>query len=144
MPLKSLVLWLVSGAIAACVVSWIAAQVHLSGHAPVGWISAGAGVLLGLAVAWLAGLNSIHCYKRLVVGTLLIAVLAVTKPQKLMALILIFNLLMSGLLELLWLQWFYFFLLFIFYFLCKFYISYSRKNNLNLEEKKVIIIKLYY
>lgn len=77
MPLKSLLLWLASGAIAACVVSWIAAQFHLSGHAPVGLISAGVGILLGLALVWLAGLTGIHCPKRLVVGTLLIAVLTV-------------------------------------------------------------------
>jgi hypothetical protein len=77
MPLKSLLLWLASGVIAACVVSWIAAQIHLSGHAPVGLVSAGAGVLVGFALAWLAGAAGIHCKWRLVIGTLLISALTI-------------------------------------------------------------------
>src|SRR3954470_19199070 len=77
MPLKSLLLWLASGAIAACVVGWIAAQIHLTGRAPVGLVSAGAGALLGFALSWLAGAAGIHCKSRLVIGTLLLATLTV-------------------------------------------------------------------
>lgn len=77
MPFKSLLLWLATGAIAAGIVGWIAAQVHLSGHAPVGLVSAGVGVMLGLALVWLAGVAGIHCNKRLIVGTLLLATVAV-------------------------------------------------------------------
>ena len=77
MPFKSLLLWLASGAIAACVVGWIAAQIHLSGHAPVGLVSAGAGVLLGFLLVWLAGFAGVHCKRRLLVGTLLLAALTI-------------------------------------------------------------------
>jgi hypothetical protein len=77
MPLKSLLLWLATGAIAAAVVGWIAAQIHLSGHAPVGLVSAGVGVALGFAFAWLAAFAGVHCKKRLIVGALLLATLAV-------------------------------------------------------------------
>jgi hypothetical protein len=77
MPLKSLLLWLASGVIAACVVGWIAAQIHMSGHAPVGLVSAGAGMLLGFLLFWLAVLVSVHCRGRLVIGTLLLAVLTI-------------------------------------------------------------------
>jgi hypothetical protein len=81
MPLKSLLLWLASGAIAAGVVGWIAAQVHLSGHAPVGLVSAGAGVLLGFLLMWLAGFAGVHCKHRLVIGTLLLAVLTIVSEH---------------------------------------------------------------
>ncbi|HEX4412586.1 MAG TPA: hypothetical protein VH107_03090 [Lacipirellulaceae bacterium] len=73
MPKKPLLLWLALGAIAAGVVAWIAAQVHLSGHAPVGLVSVAVGALLGIALAWLAGIAGIYCKWRLVVGTLLLA-----------------------------------------------------------------------
>ncbi len=77
MPFKSLLLWLATGAIAAAVVGWIAAQIHLSGHAPVGLVSAGVGVGLGCALAWLAAFAGVHCKWRLIVGTLLLAVITV-------------------------------------------------------------------
>jgi ABC-type uncharacterized transport system permease subunit len=77
MPLKSLLLWLASGAIAACIVGWFAAQIHLTGHAPVGLVSAGVGLLTGLMLSWLAGFAGVYCRWRLVVGTILLAGLAI-------------------------------------------------------------------
>jgi hypothetical protein len=77
MPLKSLLMWLATGTIAAGIAGWIAAQIHLTGHAPVGLVSAGAGALLGFALAWLAVLAGIRCKRQLAIGTLLLATLAV-------------------------------------------------------------------
>lgn len=54
---STLLKWFLAGVAAAVAVGWLAARIHASGHAPVGLVSIGVGVLLGvilnrLAAAW--------------------------------------------------------------------------------------------
>jgi hypothetical protein len=46
--------WYLMSAVAALAIAWLAAMLHLSGHAPVGLISLGVGAALGAAVTSIA------------------------------------------------------------------------------------------
>jgi hypothetical protein len=65
------------GLVAGVAVGWAAAEFNLSGWAPVGLLSLGVGGMLGLVVAKLADLAGVRCPKRLVVGTVLFALVTV-------------------------------------------------------------------
>jgi ABC-type uncharacterized transport system permease subunit len=77
MQSKALLMWFAAGGIAAIAVGWLAAQIHASGHAPVGLTSFGVGLLLGAALRRLAATLRVAATGRLIVGTLLLAFLAV-------------------------------------------------------------------
>jgi len=70
-------LFYLGGIAAGAAIGWEAAHCHLSGWAPVGLLSLGVGGLLGLVVAKLADLAAIGCRKRLVIGTVLFALVTV-------------------------------------------------------------------
>jgi hypothetical protein len=72
-----MLLWYAAGVIAAIVIAWVGALVHASGYAPIGLISLGVGVALGAAVGILAAVQRVACRKRMIVGTLLVALVAV-------------------------------------------------------------------
>ncbi|MCC7475967.1 MAG: hypothetical protein IT425_11260 [Pirellulales bacterium] len=72
-----LLAWLGLGALAAVFVGWLAARLHAWGPTPVGLIALGAGVLLALAIRWLATVLGINRFSTLVVGVLVLALLAI-------------------------------------------------------------------
>jgi hypothetical protein len=75
--LKTFVLWLLTGSLAAIAVGWVAAQIHASGHAPVGLVSVGVGAVLGIALRYLANNFGIRCKVRLAIGAAVIAAICV-------------------------------------------------------------------
>jgi ABC-type uncharacterized transport system permease subunit len=72
-----MLLWYASGLVAAIAVAWLSAMLHVSGHAPVGLLSLGVGILLGATLVGIAATQKIASGKRLVVGTILLAIVAV-------------------------------------------------------------------
>jgi len=76
-PPTSAIVWYTAGLVAAVAVAWVAALIHRSGHAPVGIVSLCVGVALGVILGKLAAATHVHCRTRLMVGTLIIALLAV-------------------------------------------------------------------
>ena len=77
MQRKALLIWFVSGALAAIAVGWLAARIHASGHAPVGLTSFGVGVVLGAALSALAASQRLAGARALILGTLLLAILTI-------------------------------------------------------------------
>jgi hypothetical protein len=67
--------WYVTGLIASLAIGWIASNIHLSGHAPFGVVSLVVGLSLGAALVATARRERIADVRRLVVGTLLFALL---------------------------------------------------------------------
>jgi len=72
-----MLIWYGVGAVAAIVIAWLAALVHASGHAPIGLVSLAVGIALGASLAKLAAIQRVTCKKRLIVGTIVLAILAV-------------------------------------------------------------------
>ena len=62
---------------AAAAIGWLAAICHLGGWAPLGLLSLAVGVGLGFCAAKLAASLGVSCPKRLVVGTLFLALVTV-------------------------------------------------------------------
>jgi hypothetical protein len=77
MKLNAILIWYAAGTIAAIAVGWVAAVFHLSGHAPVGIISVGVGLALGAALGGAAVLAHVRCRTRLIIGTLVLAMVTV-------------------------------------------------------------------
>jgi hypothetical protein len=77
MQLKSQLIWLLSGTIAAIAVGWVAALIHASGHAPIGLVSLGVGALLGAALFKLAAMLRVAGLWPLILGTLLLAIVTI-------------------------------------------------------------------
>lgn len=72
-----MLIWYGAGAVAAIVIAWLAALVHASGHAPIGLVSLAVGIALGASLAKLAAIQRVTCKKRLIVGTIVLATLAI-------------------------------------------------------------------
>jgi hypothetical protein len=72
-----MLIWYAAGAVAAIVVAWVAAIVHASGHAPLGLVSLVVGIALGGVLFALAATQRIASRRRLIVGTFLLAIVAV-------------------------------------------------------------------
>ena len=72
-----MLIWYGAGAVAAIVIAWLAALVHASGHAPIGLVSLAVGIALGASLAKLAAIQRVTCKKRLIVGTIVLAILAI-------------------------------------------------------------------
>jgi ABC-type uncharacterized transport system permease subunit len=69
--------WFLAGTIAAVAVGWIAAQIHLSGRAPLGLTSLAVGVTLGAALAYLAATLRVAGRTSLLLGTFLLAIVLI-------------------------------------------------------------------
>jgi hypothetical protein len=69
--------WYLGGIAAAIAIAWLAAQVQLTGHAPLGIVSLGVGLALGATLVALGSLADVCCRKRLILGTLLFSILTV-------------------------------------------------------------------
>ena len=69
--------WYLGGIVAGAAIGWIAAKCHQSGMAPVGLVSLGVGLALGFVLAKLAASTGITCPKRLAVGAVVFALVAV-------------------------------------------------------------------
>jgi hypothetical protein len=72
-----MLIWYSAGAAAAIVIAWLASLIHASGHAPVGLISLAVGVALGVVLTKIATALRVAGTRRLVVGTVLLAILTV-------------------------------------------------------------------
>jgi hypothetical protein len=72
-----MLIWYGAGAVAAIVIAWLAALVHASGHAPLGLVSLVVGISLGVALTKIAAAQHVAGARRLIVGTILLAILAV-------------------------------------------------------------------
>jgi hypothetical protein len=72
-----MLIWYGAGAVAAIVLAWLVALVHASGHAPVGLVSLVVGLALGAILAKIAANQQIVCRTRLIIGTILLAIVAV-------------------------------------------------------------------
>jgi hypothetical protein len=70
-------LWYAGSFIAAVSLGWLAASVHATGFAPIGLLSLAFGVLFGIMVTALAGLAGIRCRTRLIIGTVVLALITV-------------------------------------------------------------------
>jgi hypothetical protein len=78
-----MLLWYAAGLIAAVAIAWLAAVLHLSGHAPIGILSLGTGIVLGMVLSAIAaarhrpqGGRAVG-RRRLVVGTAILALVTV-------------------------------------------------------------------
>ena len=69
--------WYLGGIVAGAAIGWFAAKCHQSGIAPVGLVSLGVGLALGFVLAKLAASTGITCRKRLAVGAVVFALVAV-------------------------------------------------------------------
>ncbi len=72
-----MLIWYGGGLIAAIFIAWIAAIIHASGNAPLGLVSLGIGVGLGAAIAGLGAILRIAGGRRLIIGTILLAIVTV-------------------------------------------------------------------
>ena len=72
-----MLIWYGAGTFAAIVIAWLAALVHASGHAPIGLVPLALGSGLGATLIAIAGAQRIAERRRLVIGTMLLAMVAV-------------------------------------------------------------------
>jgi hypothetical protein len=70
-------LWYVGGIAAAAAIGWVAAMCHLGGWAPVGLVSLGIGLTLGLVLSKLAAITHVIGWRQLVVGAVIFALITV-------------------------------------------------------------------
>ena len=70
-------LWYTAGFLAAVAVAWLAAIIHVSGHAPIGLLSLGVGIALGAILTGIAASQRLAGGRRLVAGTVILALVAV-------------------------------------------------------------------
>src|SRR5262245_44630608 len=72
-----MLIWYSAGAAAAIAIAWLASLIHASGHAPVGLVSLSVGVALGFALAKLTTTLQVTGTRRLIIGTIILAVLTI-------------------------------------------------------------------
>jgi hypothetical protein len=72
-----MLLWCAASLIAAIAFGWLAAIVHVSGHAPVGLLSLAVGVAVGAILHAIAATQRVAGRTRLVVGATLLALITV-------------------------------------------------------------------
>jgi hypothetical protein len=70
-------LWYTGGLVAAVAVGWVSAMLHVFDLAPVGIVSLGMGAFLGITLGTLAAASHITCYTRLIIGTVVMAIVTV-------------------------------------------------------------------
>jgi hypothetical protein len=76
-PLRSVLWWYAGGAVAAVAIGYFAARFNLWGIAPVGLLSIAVGGVLGGALGGLAAFTGMWCRTRLILGTMLLAMMTV-------------------------------------------------------------------
>jgi hypothetical protein len=74
---QSSLMWFFLGAFAALCIGWLSAQIHASGHAPVGLTSFGIGAWLGVASGAIAASKRIGRAKSIVIGTVVFALITI-------------------------------------------------------------------
>ena len=72
-----MLIWYITGAGAAVAIAWLAAMLHLSGHAPLGLLSLGVGAALGAALNTLAAMLRVAGRSPTVVSTVIFALVTV-------------------------------------------------------------------
>src|SRR4051794_26885362 len=72
-----LITWYAAGVVIAVLVGWLAAQIHATGHAPIGLISIGVGIVLGVSIGGLAAMQRITCARSVVVGAVVFSLIAI-------------------------------------------------------------------
>src|SRR3954467_11419779 len=72
-----MLIWYGAGTVAAVVIAWLAALVHASGHAPIGLVPLAVGTGLGATLIAIAIAQRIANRRGLIVGTILLAIVAV-------------------------------------------------------------------
>jgi ABC-type uncharacterized transport system permease subunit len=72
-----MLIWYITSAGAALAIAWLAAMLHLSGHAPLGFISLGVGAALGVALSAIAATLRVAGQRQLILSTVLFAIIAV-------------------------------------------------------------------
>lgn len=72
-----MLIWYAAGTVAAIGIAWLAALVHASGHAPIGLVPLVVGIALGTTLIALAATQRIAGHRRLIIGTLALAIVAV-------------------------------------------------------------------
>jgi ABC-type uncharacterized transport system permease subunit len=72
-----MLIWYITGAGAAVAIAWLAAMLHLSGHAPLGLLSLGVGAALGAALNTLAAMLRVAGRSTTVVSTVIFALVTV-------------------------------------------------------------------
>ena len=72
-----MLIWYASGVVAAVAVGWLAAVLNGAGWAPAILLPLGVGAALGTILARLAVRQRVTCRKRLLVGTVLLALIAI-------------------------------------------------------------------
>jgi hypothetical protein len=74
---RFILLWYAGGAVSAVAIGFVAARLNLWGVAPIGLLSIGIGILLGLILGGLAALRDVTGRMWLVLGTVTLAILTV-------------------------------------------------------------------
>ena len=69
--------WYVTSACAALAIAWLAAMLHVSGHAPLGIISLGVGAALGAALTAIAASQQFAAQRKLIRITILFAIVTI-------------------------------------------------------------------
>jgi len=72
-----MLIWYITSAGAALAIAWLAAMLHVSGHAPLGLVSLGVGAALGATISVIAASQRLAGQRRLILSTLLFALLTV-------------------------------------------------------------------
>ena len=69
--------WCIAGLFAAVAIAWCGAKIHASGPAPIGLVPLGLGIALAVALGTLAANLRVEGAKRLILGTVAVALVAV-------------------------------------------------------------------
>jgi hypothetical protein len=72
-----MVTWYIMSAGAALAIAWLAAMLHVSGHAPLGIISLGVGAALGAALTAIAASQRLAGKRKFILTTIIFAVLTI-------------------------------------------------------------------
>jgi ABC-type uncharacterized transport system permease subunit len=73
----SVLVWCELSALSAIAISWLSAQIHASGHAPVGLTSFFVGALLGIVVGAIAASLKIRSVRTLIIGAIAFALITI-------------------------------------------------------------------
>jgi exosortase/archaeosortase len=76
-PASHFVLWYVLGALAGIGLGGLAAALNLAGFAPIGILPICVGIALGAVLVGLAAATRINCSRRLIIGAVVLAIVAV-------------------------------------------------------------------
>ena len=69
--------WYAAGFVAAIAIAWLSALLNVSGHAPVGIVSLGVGIALGIILSAIAATQRVAGHRYLIHGTIVFASMTV-------------------------------------------------------------------